>query len=134
MTTSNRRTIRVYEPALCCSSGVCGSDVSQELVDFTADMAYLKDRGVDIERYNLASAPQEFASAPAVVAFLQVAGTDGLPLVAVDGVTVLTGRYPTRAELESFAGLSDVDTSSANRDFGLTAVNGGGCCGGSGCC
>ena len=36
------RTIRVYEPALCCNTGVCGPDVDQALVTFTADLHHLK--------------------------------------------------------------------------------------------
>ena len=31
-------TIHVFEPALCCNTGVCGPDVDQALVDFTADL------------------------------------------------------------------------------------------------
>ena len=29
-------TIEVFEPALCCNTGVCGPELDQELVDFTA--------------------------------------------------------------------------------------------------
>ena len=56
------RTIRVYEPALCCNTGVCGPDVDQALVDFTADLNHLKDQGADIERHNLANDPGAFAA------------------------------------------------------------------------
>ena len=27
--------IDVYDPALCCSTGVCGAEVDQDLVDFS---------------------------------------------------------------------------------------------------
>ena len=87
-------TIRVYEPALCCNTGVCGPDVDESLVTFTADLAALKDLGVDIERHNLANDPTAFASDDTVRSFLQVAGSDGLPLTLVDGVTVMTGQLP----------------------------------------
>ena len=30
--------IQVFEPALCCNTGVCGPDVDQALVSFTADL------------------------------------------------------------------------------------------------
>ncbi|MFZ4485685.1 MAG: arsenic metallochaperone ArsD family protein, partial [Candidatus Nanopelagicales bacterium] len=33
--------VRVYEPALCCNTGVCGEDVDQALVTFTADLTAL---------------------------------------------------------------------------------------------
>ena len=51
------KTLTVFDPAMCCSTGVCGSDVDQVLVDFSADMQWLKGRGVQVERYNLAQQP-----------------------------------------------------------------------------
>ena len=97
--------IEVFEPALCCATGVCGEDVDQELVTFSADMDFVRSRGGDIARYNLASEPQAFAANEAVKAFLHVSGSAGLPLVLVDGVTAMTGRYPDRAQLATWAGL-----------------------------
>ena len=96
--------IRVFEPALCCNTGVCGPQLDQELVDFTAAVSELKTRGVDIERANLASEPSQFAHNPVVVNFLRTAGSEGLPLTLVDDVTVLTGRHPRLEELERYAG------------------------------
>ncbi len=97
--------IAVFEPALCCNTGVCGEDVDQNLVTFTADMAWLAGQQASITRHNLANDPLAFAHDPAVRGFLEVAGSAGLPLVLVDGVTVLTGRYPTRTELARWAGV-----------------------------
>ena len=91
------RTIQVYEPALCCNTGVCGLDVDQALLTFTADLEHLKGRGADIARHNLANDPSSFAANDTVRAYLHVAGSDGLPLTLVDGVTVMAGSYPTRA-------------------------------------
>lgn len=56
--------IRVFEPALCCNTGVCGPDLDQELVDFTAAVNALKAQGVDVHRANLASEPAQFAEPP----------------------------------------------------------------------
>lgn len=98
--------IRVFEPALCCNTGVCGEDLDQELVSFTADLAALKAAGADIERHNLANDPTAFAEDDTVKAYLQVAGSGGLPLTVVDGVTVATGKYPSRDQLLTYAGLN----------------------------
>ena len=131
-------TIRVFEPALCCNTGVCGPDVDQALIDFTADLDYLASRGADIARHNLANDPLAFANDDTVRAFLQVAGSDGLPLTTVDGVTVMTGSYPTRDQLAKFAGL---DPEPAAAPLGLpllTMVDAGAeagpSCGPAGCC
>ncbi|MFX0537683.1 arsenite efflux transporter metallochaperone ArsD [Ornithinimicrobium sp. Y1847] len=113
--------IRVFEPALCCNTGVCGPELDESLVRFTADLDHLRSAGVDITRHNLANDPTAFATNPVVVNFLQVAGSPGLPLVLVDDVTVATGRYPSRAELLRYAGRPELG------DLGLASA--GGCCG-----
>lgn len=137
-------SIRVFEPALCCNTGVCGPDVDAALVTFTADLAHLKERGADIERHNLANDPLAFAAEETVRSFLQVAGSDGLPLTLVDGVTVRTGEYPTREQLLRYAGLTaQAGTDEAAADQPVVpegaatlgvAATAGGCCGSSGCC
>ncbi len=53
--------IEVFEPALCCATGVCGDDVAQDLVTFSADLDFVRSRGGDVSRYNLASEPLAFA-------------------------------------------------------------------------
>ena len=133
-------SIRVFEPALCCNTGVCGPDVDQALVVFTADLNHLKEQGADIERHNLANDPAAFATDETVRAFLHVAGSEGLPLTLVDGATVVTGRYPTREQLLRFAGLAVERTVVPAGAVGLALLDAGtdpdaaGCgCGPNGC-
>lgn len=126
--------VEVFEPALCCATGVCGDDVPQELVTFSADLDFVRSRGGDVSRYNLASEPLAFATNEAVKAFLHVAGSDGLPLVLVDGVTAMTGRYPDRGQLAAWAGV-EVPTAVGRRLLDIADASGAGdCCGNSGCC
>ncbi|MFC5369246.1 arsenite efflux transporter metallochaperone ArsD [Arcanobacterium bovis] len=138
--------IRIYEPALCCNTGVCGTDIDEALVTFTADVKALEAKGVDIARANLATDPMKFGEDPAVIAFMQSVGSEGLPLTLVDGVTVATGRYPSRAELCEWAGCADsaansespccADTPSAQALplIQPTSKAGDTCCGGESCC
>jgi len=125
--------IRVFEPALCCNTGVCGPDVDEALVTFTADLGALKEMGVDIERHNLANDPTAFAADDTVRSFLQVAGSDGLPLTIVDGVTVMTGSYPAREQLLKFAGV-DTDVVPVGVATLTVSEESGSCCGGTNCC
>ena len=128
------RTIQVYEPALCCNTGVCGPDVDQALVTFTADLEHLKAHGADIARHNLANDPSSFTANDTVRAYLQVAGSEGLPLTLVDGVTVMAGSYPTRAQLLAYAQRADlVAVPSGVTPLKLTEKPGG-ACGPTGCC
>ena len=53
--------IQVFDPALCCSSGVCGIDVDPALVSFSADVDWALQNGAQIERFNLARQPMAFA-------------------------------------------------------------------------
>ena len=97
--------IRIYESALCCDTGVCGADVDQNLVDITATVRSLQDRGLDIQRHNLASDPIAFTTEPAVQEFMNLVGSTGLPLTVVNGVTVATGTYPNRQQLLAFSAI-----------------------------
>lgn len=98
--------IDVYDPALCCSTGVCGVEVDSSLVQFSGDVAWAKQQGANITRYNLAQQPLAFAQNPTVKAFLDRSGAEALPLILVDGEVALAGRYPLRHELARWAGLA----------------------------
>ncbi len=116
-------TIHVFDPALCCSTGVCGVDVDQQLVDFSADLEWATQNGAQIERFNLAQQPMAFAENPAAKGFLERSGADALPLILVDGEIALAGRYPNRAELARWAGIQLAEQAAESA-----------CCSGSKCC
>ncbi|MGR8932890.1 MAG: arsenite efflux transporter metallochaperone ArsD [Gammaproteobacteria bacterium] len=97
--------IQIFDPALCCSTGVCGVEVDQRLVDFSAAVDWVKQYGAQIERFNLAQQPMAFAENAVVKSFLEQSGAEALPVVLVDGAMMLAGRYPSRDELVHWAGL-----------------------------
>lgn len=99
------KKVQVFDPALCCSSGVCGTDVDQKLVDFSADVDWAKQQGGQIERFNLAQQPMAFAETEAVKDLLQQTGDAALPVTLVDGKVVLSGNYPTREALAGWLGI-----------------------------
>lgn len=49
--------VRVFDPAMCCSTGICGPSVDPQLVRFAADLDWLKGQGVSVERFNLSQQP-----------------------------------------------------------------------------
>lgn len=116
-------TIQIFDPALCCSTGVCGVDVDQQLVSFAADVDWAKQNGAVIERFNLAQQPMLFAETPLVKSFLERSGAEALPLILVDGEVALAGRYPSRAELARWAAIEGGEETAPS-----------GCCSGSKCC
>ena len=46
--------IEIFEPGLCCGTGICGVDVDQSLVTFSADLDFTRANGGDVARFNLA--------------------------------------------------------------------------------
>jgi hypothetical protein len=99
-------TIQVFDPALCCSTGVCGVEVDQQLVGFSADVDWAKQNGADIQRFNLAQEPLVFAENTVVKSFLERSGAEALPLILIDGEVALAGRYPNRAELARWCAIT----------------------------
>jgi hypothetical protein len=92
-------TLTVYDPAMCCSTGVCGPDVDDKLVDFANDVKWLKSQGVVVQRHNLGQEPEAFKSNPEVISRLQAEGSDVLPILTIDGSIALEREYPNREKL-----------------------------------
>lgn len=102
--------VSVYDPPMCCSTGVCGPEVDPRLARFAGDLEWLKSQGIEVQRFNLAQEPRRFVEDAAVKAILDRSGGDELPAIVVGSDLVCSGRYPDRAELGAWAG---VDTKNA---------------------
>lgn len=89
----------IYEPAMCCETGLCGVSVDPELLRISTVLNTLREHGVEIDRYNLNSAPMEFVKSNAVNRFVNEKGVEGLPCVTLDGEIVIEGRYPANDEI-----------------------------------
>jgi hypothetical protein len=88
------KTLQVYDPAMCCTTGVCGPDVDPGLPRFAGFLSQLSRAGVKVERFNLAQQPLAFVQNPAVKALLDQGGVDVLPAIFIDGELALKGAYP----------------------------------------
>ncbi len=125
------KTLEIFDPAMCCSTGVCGPAVDPDLARFAADLDWLKSQGVSVTRYNLAQEPQVFAQHAAVTKALQEGGPECLPLVLADGQLRSMAAYPSRDKLAQWAGLPSGGESAAP----AAPTPAGGCgCGPKGCC
>ncbi len=126
-------TLRIYDPAMCCSTGVCGPSVDTKLVRLAADVAFLKSKGVSVERFNLGHQPEEFASSPLVLAEMGEEA-ENLPIFLVDGEVKAKSRYPDRNELAVWFGL-DLEQA-AGKPRTMLAMAPSSCCGSDdgGCC
>ena len=100
------KTMKIFEPSMCCPTGLCGVGVDPELLRVSAVLNTLKENGIEVQRYNLTSTPQAFVDHKAVAEFLQKFGPDKLPVVMVDDFIVITGRYPSNEEFTSWLELA----------------------------
>lgn len=96
--------LEVFEPAMCCPTGVCGVEVDAVMVQFNADLQALSQAGVEVVRHSLSHDAAAFAGHADVVKEM-AAGMDRLPIVTVDGRIVSTGIYPSKVQLMSKLGL-----------------------------
>ncbi len=97
--------IQVFDPPMCCSTGICGPGVDPALVNFSADLDWLKRQGIEVERYNLSQQTQAFVSNATVAAALKKDGNDCLPLILVDGKIASQGLYLSREKLAELTNL-----------------------------
>lgn len=96
----------IFDPAMCCSTGVCGPSVDKELLRVSTVLNNLKNKGIVVERYNLTSNPQVFVDNKEINRMLNDDGVEVLPVTMVDGVVVKTKSYPTDEEFCTLLGVS----------------------------
>ena len=102
--------LEIYDPAMCCTSGICGPDVDPKLVQFAADLDWLKSQGVVVQRHNLSQNPAAFVENEAVKTALTEKGEAALPVLLLNGKVATTGRYPERGELAAWFKLEATAT------------------------
>lgn len=120
----------IFDPAMCCSTGVCGPSVDPELLRMSTVLNSLNKKGIIVERYNLTSNPQAFVENRAINDLLNSEGVEILPVTMLDGEVVKTKSYPTNKEL---CELLEIPEDYLRTTLKVRTKNGG-CCGGNGCC
>lgn len=132
-------SVEVFDPAMCCPTGVCGPSVDPEVLRIAGLLEALAGAGYDVTRHNLSSEPQAFVQNAEVAAILKEKGVGALPITYVDGKILSSGAYPSNGELGDALGVTFVEQPAAS---GCCCGSGGdadgsadgGCCCGSGCC
>jgi thiamine pyrophosphate-dependent acetolactate synthase large subunit-like protein len=104
------KRLDIYDPAMCCSTGLCGPQVDPALVRFAADVKWLQEQGVEVRRFNLSQNPAAFVDNEHVKQALTVKGEAALPLLLVDGRVLASGHYPERRELAAALSLKVMGT------------------------
>lgn len=118
------KKIEIFDPAMCCSTGVCGPSIDPELMRMATVINSLKEKGIVINRHGLSSEPQDFITNQVISNILQKEGADILPVTLVDDKVAKTKEYPTNEELSKWL----------NIEITMKQSNENSCCGPEGCC
>lgn len=104
--SNNSPRIKIYDPPMCCPTGLCGPTVDPVLLDINEAIIAIKSNGITVERYSLSSQPQAFLSNPEVLRMVRERQMAVLPITLVDGKISKTGKYPTLQEMQQALSLS----------------------------
>ena len=103
------KTIEIFDPAMCCPTGLCGTNIDPNLMRIAVIVDTLKKKGVNVTRHNLKDEPMVYVTNTKVNDLLQSKGVEVLPITLVDGEVAETGEYPTTRQM--------VEWSCVNLDF-----------------
>ena len=95
--------LTLYEEAMCCSTGVCGPDPDDELVEVSAaldQLAKARD-GLEITRANMQHDMDQFLETQPIYDLVEEHGPSVLPITVADDEIVAEGEYLGYDELET---------------------------------
>ena len=98
--------IEIFDPAMCCPTGLCGTNISTELMRIAVVIETLKKQGITVTRHNLRDEPQVYVTNQVVNDYLQKYGAEALPITLVDGEVAVSKTYPTTRQMSEWSGVN----------------------------
>lgn len=120
--------MEIFDPAMCCSTGVCGPSVDKNLLRVATVISAIIKKGGEVKRYNLSSDPQAFVDNKVINEYLMKEGVDILPITLLDGEVIKTKEYLTNEEFYKVLNLKE-EPLTLNLNKGNSC-----CCNNDGCC
>ena len=96
--------IVIYDPPMCCASGLCGPNPDPRLIDLQNTIFQVKQFGAEVERYMITQTPEKLRENPDVVKLIQAGELKVLPITTYNGKIIKSGSYPTLVELKTLMG------------------------------
>jgi hypothetical protein len=93
--------VEIFDPPMCCPTGLCGPSLDQTLLDVNEMIMTLQANGVAVERYQMSSHPYIFINQPEVMRLVKERQLAALPITMIRGQIIKVGAYPTLADIES---------------------------------
>lgn len=100
-TQTTQATVELFDPPMCCPTGLCGPTLDQTLLDVNETILALQAEGVHVERYQMTSHPNAFLGNAEVMRLVRDKQMAALPITVVIGQVVKVGAYPTRVEVRA---------------------------------
>jgi hypothetical protein len=94
-------TVEIFDPPMCCPTGMCGPTIDQTLLDVNEMILTLQTEGVSVARYQMTSHPYAFLNNSEVMRMVRERQMAALPITAVNGKVVKTSFYPNLAEIKA---------------------------------
>jgi hypothetical protein len=93
-------SVELFDPPMCCPTGLCGPTLDQTLLDVSDMIRTLQAGGHQVERYQMTSHPYKFINNPDVMRLVREKQMAALPITVVGGQIIKSGAYPTLAEVQ----------------------------------
>ena len=98
--------LELYDPPMCCSSGLCGPVLDPVLVAMNDAVLALTKQGVAVTRFNPVQQLKEVMANQEVAKAIRQNGKKVLPMVFANGLLLKSGAYPSYEELCEALGLA----------------------------
>lgn len=93
--------VEIFDPPLCCPTGLCGPVLDTTLVDLSEAIFTLEAEGRTVVRHMMTVDPHAFMRNRDVYALIKQRQLDVLPITVIGGRIVKTDAYPTLDELRT---------------------------------
>lgn len=98
---TNGAKVEIFDPPMCCPTGLCGPTIDPVLLDVNEMVLKLKALGLQVERYLMTTQPQAFLNNAEVYRLVREQQLTALPITAVNGQVIKVGAYPTLDEVQA---------------------------------
>ena len=92
--------VEIFDPPMCCPTGLCGPALDQTLLDVNEMVLSLQGEGIRVERYQMTNHPNVFLGNPEVMRLVREQSMAALPITFLNGGVIKAGAYPTLAEIQ----------------------------------
>ena len=93
--------VQIFDPAMCCPTGLCGPTLDQTLLDVSEMILTLQGENLRVERFQMTGNPNAFLANAAVMKLVREQQMAALPITVVRGKVIKVGAYPTLTEIKA---------------------------------